>query len=59
MCYMFGSIKMSSFAVGLMIKGYLKYKNIWENPSGDNQLSCECEIGNVHNTHAVEILLKR
>ena len=44
---------MYSFAVELMIQGYHEYKNIWENPSEDDELVCEHEIGNVHDTHAV------
>ena len=46
---------MASFSVESMIRGYHEYKSIWENPSSDNELICEREIGNAHDTHAVSI----
>ena len=35
--------------------GYHEYKRIWENPSEDDELVCEREIGNAHDTHTVAI----
>ena len=46
---------MFSFAVNLMIRGYHEYKNIWESPTADDDLLCEREVGNPHDTHAVAI----
>ena len=43
------------FSVESMIRGYHEYKSIWENPSIDESLICEREIGNCHDTHAVAI----
>ena len=37
-----------------MIHGYHEYKSIWEIPSVDDLL-CECEVGNAHDTHTVAI----
>ena len=44
---------MYSFAVESMIRGYHEYKNIWENPSEDDELVCEREISNAHDMHTV------
>ena len=41
-----------SFAVESMIRGYHEYKSIWENPSEDDELICEREVGNPRDTHA-------
>ena len=30
-------------------------KSIWEIPPADDDLLCECEVGNAHDTHAVAI----
>ena len=38
-----------------MICGYHKYKYIWLNPVIEEELLCEREIGNVHDTHAVAV----
>ena len=38
-----------------MIRGYHEYKHVWGNPSEDDELICECEVGNAHDTHAVAI----
>ena len=38
-----------------MIRGYHEYKSIWENPSADDDLLCECEVGNAHDTHTVAV----
>ena len=46
---------MYSFSLDSMIRGYHQYKTIWENPSRRDELLCECEIGNAHDTHAVAI----
>ena len=46
---------MASFSVESMIRGYHEYKSIWENPSSDDELICEREIGNAHDTYAVSI----
>ena len=44
-----------TFTVGSMVWGYHEYKSIWENPSADNELICEHEVGNPHDTYAVAI----
>ena len=44
-----------SFTVESMIRGYHEHKRIWENPSAEDYLLCEQEIGNLHDTHAVAI----
>ena len=49
------SIMTYSFVVESMIWGYHEYKHIWENPSEDDELIYECEIGNAHDTHAVAL----
>ena len=46
---------MFSFAVDSMIHGYHEYKSIWEDPTADDDLLCEREVGNPHDTHAVAI----
>ena len=46
---------MYSFSIDSMIRGYHQYKTIWENPSHHDELLCEREIGNAHDTHAVAI----
>ena len=38
-----------------MIRGYHEYIHIWESPSPTDNLFCQREIGNPHNTHAVAI----
>ena len=32
-----------------------KYKLIWNNPVVGEDLLCECEVGNPHDTHAVAV----
>ena len=44
-----------SFTIESMIRGYHEYKSVWENPSEDDALACEREIGNAHDTHTVRI----
>ena len=46
---------MYSFSMDSMIRGYHQYKTICENPSCCDELLCESEIGNAHDTHAVAI----
>ena len=38
-----------------MIRGYHEYKLIWNNPVVEEDLLCECEVGNPHDTHAVAV----
>ena len=38
-----------------MTRGHHEYKHVWENPSEDDELICEREIGNAHDTHAVAL----
>ena len=33
----------------------MNIKSTWPNPSQDNELMCEREVGNAHDTHAVAI----
>ena len=42
-------------AIESMIRGHHEYKHVWENPSEDDELVCEREIGNAHDTHTVAI----
>ena len=43
------------FIVEAMIHGYYEYKNIRLNPVIEEKLSCEWEIGNTHDTHAMAV----
>ena len=43
------------FSVEAVIHGYHEYKSIWLDPVMEEELSCEREIGNAHDTHAVAI----
>ena len=45
----------SRFTVEAMIRGYHEYKSVWINPIAEEELSCEREIGNAHDTHAVAV----
>ena len=45
----------SRFTVESVIHGYHVYKSIWLNPVMEEELSCEREIGNAQDTHAVAI----
>lgn len=38
-----------------MIHGYHEYKSVWINPIAEEELSCEREIRNAHDTHAVAV----
>ena len=44
-----------AFSIELMIHGYHEYKVVWDNPVVGENLLCEREIGNPHNTHAVAV----
>ena len=44
-----------TFSVESMIRGYHEYIRIWESPSPTDNLFCQREIGNPHNTHAVAV----
>ena len=46
---------MSRFTVEAVICGYHEYKSIWLDPVMEEEFSCEREIGNAHDTHAVAI----
>ena len=43
------------FVVELMIRGYHKYKTVWENPVLAEELHCMRVIGNPHDPTAVVI----
>ena len=43
------------FSVEAVIRGYHECKSIWLDPVMEEELSCEREIGNAHDTHAVAI----
>ena len=47
-----GSVE--AYRIEAVIRGYLTYKSIWLNPVME-ELSCEREIGNAQDTHAVAI----
>ena len=44
-----------TFSVELMIREYHEYIHTWESPSPTDNLFCQREIGNPHDTHAVAI----
>ena len=44
-----------TFSVESMICGYHEYIHIWESPSPTDNLFCQWEIRNPHDTHAVAI----
>ena len=43
------------FIIEAVIRGYHKYKSIWLDPVMEEELSCEREIRNAHDTHVVTI----
>ena len=43
------------FSIEPMIRGYHEYKFVWDNPFVGEDLLCEWEVGNSHNTHAVVV----
>ena len=45
---------MYSFSVATAVRGFHVYKNVWE-PTVDEVLLCEREIGNSHDTFAVAV----
>ena len=45
----------SRFTVEAMIHGYHEYKSVWINTVVEEELSCEREIGNAHDTLAVAV----
>ena len=44
-----------TFSLESSSRGYHKYQSIWPNPTVDDELICEREVGNPHDTHAVAI----
>ena len=48
-----GSVEV--YRIEAVIRGYHLYKSIWLNPVMEEELSCEREIGNAKDTHAVAI----
>jgi len=46
-----------TFAVNSIIRGYHKYRTVWESPADREVLRCECEVGNSHDTYTVAIML--
>ena len=44
-----------AFSIESMIRGYHEYKLIWNNPVVGEDLLCEREVGNPHDTHAVAV----
>ena len=38
---------------------YLKHKSKWENPAADDNLLCECKVGNPYDTHTVPLLSEK
>ena len=38
-----------------MVQGYHEYQSIWDNPLANEDLPCEWEMGNSHNSRAVAI----
>ena len=45
----------ASFVIDTAIREYHVYKDIWPNPVDEEQLTCECEVGNSHKPLAVAI----
>ena len=44
-----------SFSLDSSSRGYHEYQSIWPNPTVDDELLTEREVGNPHDTHAVAI----
>ena len=44
-----------AFSIESMIRGYHEYKLIWDNPVVGEDLLCEREVGNPHDTRAVAV----
>ena len=45
----------ASFAIDAVICGYHVCKEIWPNPVDEEELTCECKVGNSHDSLAVAI----
>ena len=45
----------ASFVIDTAIRGYHVYKDIWPNSIDEEQLTCECEVGNSHHPLAIAI----
>ena len=45
-----------AFAVGSVVRGYHKYKDIWNAPADGRELPCERELGNPRDMSAVAII---
>ena len=45
----------NQFEVEVMVRGYHKYKDIWEAALGEN-LECQRENGNIHDIYTVAVL---
>ena len=43
------------FGVESIIRGYHEYQMIWNNPLIGEELPCECEPGNSHDSYAVAV----
>ena len=43
------------FSVESMVRGYHECKLVWDNPVVGENLLCEREVGNHHDTHAVAV----
>ena len=44
-----------TFSLESSSRGYHEYQSIWPNTTVDDELICEREVGNPHDTHAVAI----
>ena len=44
-----------TFSIQAMVRSYHYYKDIWEATIDEEVLSCEREVGNVHDTFAVAV----
>ena len=49
------NMAVNQFEVEAMVRGYHKYKDIWEATLGEN-LECQRENGNIHDIYAVAVL---
>ena len=48
-------VSFSKFAIDAVIPGYHVCKEIWPNPVDEEEITCECEVGNSHNPLAIAI----
>ena len=46
---------LDALSIVSMTHDYHKYKLIWNNPVVGEDLLCECEVGNPHDTHTVAV----